>query len=194
MTTPAPSPMMKPSRSLSNGRLARDGSSLRVDSARIEPKPPTLIGVIAASEPPAIIAIGVAAADDLERLADGVRRRRAGGAGGQVRSLGAEADRHLSGRQVDDGGRDEERRDRRGPPSSSALCSRSMVMKPPMPEPMNTPTSDAFSAVICSFASSMANCDAAIAYWMKTSIFLTSFFSMNCSGSKPLTSAAIWAA
>ena len=29
----------------------------------------------------------------------------------------------------------------RGPPSSSALCSRSMVVNPPMPEPMNTPTS-----------------------------------------------------
>src|SRR5437868_6369310 len=50
MTTPAPSPMMKPSRSRSNGRLARDGSSLRVDRARSWPKPPRLIGVIAASD------------------------------------------------------------------------------------------------------------------------------------------------
>src|SRR5262245_57185157 len=48
--------MMNPSRSLSNGGLARLGSSLRVDSARSAPKPPRLIGVIAASEPPAIIA------------------------------------------------------------------------------------------------------------------------------------------
>src|SRR5204862_4399116 len=48
--------MMKPSRSLSKGRLARVGSSLRVDSARIAAKPPTLIGVMAASDPPAIIA------------------------------------------------------------------------------------------------------------------------------------------
>src|SRR5829696_10293367 len=53
---PAPSPMMNPSRSLSNGRLALSGSSLRVDIARIAAKPPTLIGVIAASDPPAIIA------------------------------------------------------------------------------------------------------------------------------------------
>ena len=52
---PAPSPMTKPSRSLSNGRLARAGSSLRVDSARIAANPPTPIGVIDASEPPAII-------------------------------------------------------------------------------------------------------------------------------------------
>ena len=28
----------------------------------------------------------------------------------------------------------------RGPPSSSALCSRSMVVNPPMPDAMNTPT------------------------------------------------------
>ena len=52
---PAPSPMTKPSRALSNGRLARVGSSLRVDSARIAANPPTLIGVIDASDPPAII-------------------------------------------------------------------------------------------------------------------------------------------
>ncbi len=47
--------MTKPSRSLSNGRLARCGSSLRVESARMAAKPPTPIGVMAASEPPAII-------------------------------------------------------------------------------------------------------------------------------------------
>ena len=29
---------------------------------------------------------------------------------------------------------------RRGPPSSSALCSRSMVLNPPMPDAMKTPT------------------------------------------------------
>ena len=56
MTMPAPSPMMKPSRSRSNGRQAFSGASLRVESARIDPKPPTLIGVTAASAPPQIIA------------------------------------------------------------------------------------------------------------------------------------------
>ena len=40
---------------MSKGRLACAGSSLRVDSARIAPNPPTPIGVIAASDPPAII-------------------------------------------------------------------------------------------------------------------------------------------
>ena len=47
----------------------------------------------------------------------------------------------------------------RGPPSSSALCSRSMVVNPPMPEAMNTPTRGACSGVIVSCASSIANCD-----------------------------------
>ncbi len=53
---PAPSPMTKPSRSASNGRLAFSGSSLRCDSAFIAQKPPTASGVITASVPPAIIA------------------------------------------------------------------------------------------------------------------------------------------
>ena len=53
--TPAPSPITKPSRSLSHGRLAVAGSSLRVDSARAAAKPPTLNCVMAASAPPAII-------------------------------------------------------------------------------------------------------------------------------------------
>ena len=76
----------------------------------------------------------------------------------------------------------------RGPPSSSALCSRSIVMNPPMPDPMNDADVAARSRRDLSPESSIANCAAATAYWMKRSIFLTSFFSINCSGSKPLTS------
>ena len=52
---PAPSPITKPSRSLSKGRLARVGSSLRVESARMAANPPTDMAVTAASAPPAII-------------------------------------------------------------------------------------------------------------------------------------------
>ena len=70
----------------------------------------------------------------------------------------------------------------RGPPSSSALCSRSMVANPPIPEPMKTPTCGAFSGVMARPESAMANCEAAIAYWMKTSIFLTSFLHKNRAG------------
>ena len=47
--------MTNPSRSRSQGRLAFSGSSLRVDSARMAANPPTPIGVMAASVPPAII-------------------------------------------------------------------------------------------------------------------------------------------
>ncbi len=66
-----------------------------------------------------------------------------------------------------------------------------MVPNPPMPDAMNTPTRVAMSSVTDSDASSMANWDAAIANWMKTSIFLTSFLSMNWSGSNFLTSPAM---
>jgi len=48
--------MTKPSRPASNGRDARSGSSLRVESAFIAQKPPTASGTIVASVPPAIIA------------------------------------------------------------------------------------------------------------------------------------------
>jgi len=51
--TPAPSPKTKPSRSLSHGREAAAGSSLRVDNARMAAKPPRPKGEMVASEPPA---------------------------------------------------------------------------------------------------------------------------------------------
>ena len=50
---PAPSPITKPSRSRSQGRLALVGSSFRVESARAWLNPPTAVGVWAISEPPA---------------------------------------------------------------------------------------------------------------------------------------------
>src|SRR5574337_975835 len=56
ITTPAPSDNTKPSRSLSHGRLALVGSSLRVDMALAEQKPAIAVPVVANSAPPAIIA------------------------------------------------------------------------------------------------------------------------------------------
>src|SRR5882762_11774941 len=53
---PAPSPITKPSRPNSKGREACTGSSLRVERARRAAKPATLMGVIADSAPPQIIA------------------------------------------------------------------------------------------------------------------------------------------
>jgi hypothetical protein len=54
-TMPAPSANTKPSRSLSKGRLAAGGSSLRLDNARAEINPPSAIGVIVDSDPPVIM-------------------------------------------------------------------------------------------------------------------------------------------
>src|SRR6202171_4475835 len=82
----------------------------------------------------------------------------------------------------------------RGPPSISAVCSRSMMSNPPMPEPIWTPTRSLFSGVILRPDIFMASSEAAIARWMKRPIFFSSFFSMNFKGSKFLTSAAIWQA
>src|SRR6202451_761830 len=82
----------------------------------------------------------------------------------------------------------------RGPPSNRAVCSRSMMSNPPMPDPICTPTRSAFSGVICRADILNASSAAAMARWMKRPIFLTSFFSMKFSGSKFLTSAAIWQA
>src|SRR6266851_3190440 len=80
---------------------------------------------------------------------------------------------------------------RRGPPVRSASCSRSMTSKPPIPDPIWTPTRGAFSGVIRRAHIFIASSAAAIARWMKRPIFLSSFLSMKLSGSKFLTSAAI---
>src|SRR5262245_9025043 len=80
---------------------------------------------------------------------------------------------------------------RRGPPSRYALCSRSMTPNPPMPEAMKTPTRGASCGVMLKPESRIANSDAAMAYWMNASIFLTSFLSMNARGSNPFTSPAM---
>ena len=185
--------MTKPSRSRSNGRLAFSGASLRVDRARMAANPPTPIGVIAASDPPAIMTsaaprrmisqaspMACADAEQAVHVAElGPRARK--------RMDTCPAARLMMAAGMKNG------EIRRGPPSMSAWCSRSIVVKPPIPEAMNTPTRADSSGVTVRSASSIANCEAAIANWMKTSIFLTSLFSMNCSGSNPLTSPAICA-
>src|ERR1019366_4090650 len=191
---PAPSPMTKPSRSLSQGRLARAGSSLRVERARMAANPPTPMGVMAASAPPAIItsasqcwmmrkespmewalvvqAVAVASfgplAPNLMETCPAARlTMEAGIKKGEIL---------------------------RGPPSSSAVCSRSITSNPPMPEPICTPTFSAFSEVTWSCDIFIASSAAAMAKRMKRPIFFTSFFSMKLRGSKSRTSAAIWQA
>src|SRR5687768_3681466 len=191
---PAPSPHTNPSRSLSNGRLARVGSSLRVDSARSAANPPMPIGVMEASDPPAIITSAssrriISKASPTE-CADAVHAV-------QVARLGPRALNRIetcpAARLMIVAGMKKGEM-RLGPFSRSSLCSRSMVWKPPMPDAMNTPTRSAMSLPTVRRASSIAICEAAMAYWMKTSIFLTSFLSTHFSGSNPCTSPAIRAA
>ena len=55
MSIPDPSPITKPSLSLSKGRDAFAGSSFLNDNALMEQKPATAIDVIDASVPPVII-------------------------------------------------------------------------------------------------------------------------------------------
>ena len=94
---PAPSPRMKPSRSRSNGRLARVGSSLRVERAVRRLKPVTPNGWIMLCVPPESITSASPRRMISVRLAD---RLRAGGAGGQavgVRPPGAEEAGEVAG-------------------------------------------------------------------------------------------------
>ena len=149
--------MTKPSRSLSKGRLARAGLVVArrerahggeaADAHRGDGR----LGSAGDHR------VGVAAPDDLERLADGVRRGGAGGRCREVGALGAEPDRHLPGGEVDDGRGDEERRDL----ARAALEQRLVLAldgprSPPMPDAMNTPTRAAFSGTMTSPASAAA--------------------------------------
>src|SRR5579875_251864 len=189
---PAPSPMTKPSRPASNGRHARAGASLRVLSAFMEQNPARLSGVIAASEPPQIMASAspcwmmraasptawppVAHADTTEKLGpraptcmltapDAMLMIIIGAKNGLTRS---------------------------GPRSRRIWCCSSHVCAPPMPEPMTTPTRSRFAAEIAKPASSSASRVAAIARWTKRSLRRTSLRSRYAAGSKSVTAAAIW--
>ena len=111
---PAPSARMKPSRSRSNGRLARVGSSLRVESARIEANPPRPMWVIAASLPPLTITSAQPAWISFRAVADRVGRRGAGRRHRRARALESPLDRDLPAGGVDHQLGDGERADPRG--------------------------------------------------------------------------------
>ena len=82
---------------------------------------------------------------------------------------------------------------RLGPFSRSTRCHSRMDRMPPIPEPTRAPARVGSIWEKSTLASSTASTPAASAYWMKRSSFLSSFFSITFSGSKPLTSAAILA-
>src|SRR5579864_188864 len=191
-TIPAPSPITNPSRSASNGRTARSGSSLRVLIAFIVQNPARLSGVSAASLPPQIIAAAssrwivrkaspiawplVAQAETTETL----------GPFAPVAML-TMPDAML---MMIIGTKNALTRP--GPRSSNTWCCSSQVLAPPIPEPMITPTRSAFCGVIAKPASSNASRVAAIANWTNRSLRRTSLRSMYCAGSNSLISPAIW--
>ena len=155
--------MTNPSRSLSNGRLARSGSSLRVESARMAANPPTPIGVMAASDPPTIMAsaaprlmISNASPTACAEAAQAVDVARFGPLAPSLIDT-CPAARLMIAAGMKNG------EILRGPPSSRFWCSRSMVPKPPIPDAMNTPTRVAFSGPMTSPESAAAACDAAMA-------------------------------
>ena len=137
---PAPSPTTKPSRSLSQGRLAWVGSSLRVERARMAAKPPTPMGVMAASVPPAIMAsasprwmMRKASPMEWAEVVQAVAVASFGPLAPYLMETWPAA-RLMMAPGMKKG------EILRGPPFEQAVCSRSMTSNPPMPEPMWTPT------------------------------------------------------
>ena len=102
--------MTKPARVASNGRDARAGFSSSATRPRIAVKPPRMIGWMHGLGAARDHRVGVAALDQLRRLADRVRAGRAGRDDGVVRALDPERDRDLSRRRVDEHVREEARR------------------------------------------------------------------------------------
>ena len=113
--TPAPSARTNPSRSRSNGRLARVGSSLRVDRALIEANPPRPMWVIAASLPPVTITSAQPVWMSLSAVADRIGRRGARRRHRRARPLQSPADRELAAGGVDHQLGNHERADPRRP-------------------------------------------------------------------------------
>ena len=134
---PAPSPTTNPSRSASNGRLARSGSSLRVESAFIAANPPTPMGVMAASDAAADHHFRVAALDDVgSESPTACAEAEHAVAVAEFGPLRAVANGDVAGSQVDDRRGNEKRGDAcRDRPADSLECSRSITSNPPMPDP-----------------------------------------------------------
>ena len=137
---PAPSPSTKPSRSLSNGRLACAGSSLRVDSAFIAANPPMPSGVIAASAPPAIIASVSPMRIDFTASPMACADVEHADTGDQFGPLHPYLMVTSPGAMLMIIWRMKKGERRSKPFSSAFLCCSSSEPSPPIPEPMITPT------------------------------------------------------
>src|SRR5712664_319976 len=191
ITIPAPSPTTNPSRPASHGRLARAGSSLRVESAFIEANPPTPIGVIVASVPPLII---ISAAPRSIILKESPIACAEAEHAVAVAEFGPRAPYRIetcpeARFTIADGMKKGEILP--GPPFSSLPCSRSMMSNPPIPEEMYTPTSSRSDCSGFQLDIRTAKSAPASAIWMNRPIFFSSFFSIHWKGSKFFTSPAM---
>src|SRR6267143_1210110 len=191
ITIPAPSPTTNPSRPASHGRLARAGSSFRVESAFIEAKPPTPIGVIVASVPPHII---ISAAPRSIILKESPMACAEAEQAVAVAEFGPRAPYRIeicpeARFTIAEGMKKGEILP--GPPFSSFPCSRSMMSNPPIPEETYTPTSSRSDCSCFQFAMRTAKSAPASATWMNRPIFFSSFFSIHRNGSKFFTSPAM---
>ena len=184
--------MIKPLRSASNGMDARAGSSVVFNAVR-EVNPATPIGVMLASAPPATITSAspywmVRNASPMEwvPVAHAVTTlMHLPFMPNWMETFPAAILLIISGTRSGF--------TRPGPFSRSFLYSRSTDCRLPIPEPMLTPTRNGSSWLISSPASSTACLVAATANWQNCSILFAAFGSMNCFGSKFLTSAASFA-
>ena len=137
----APSPITKPARVASNGRIASVGSTSSATSPRIAQKPARISGVIAASVPPARMMSAwprtiVAAPSPI--AVEPVAQAETGAKFGPVMP---ELDRDLAARRVDERGGDEERRDAIGAALEEDVCCCSAIVAiPPIAEPTRIPT------------------------------------------------------
>ena len=147
-TTPAPSPNTKPSRSLSQGREAVAGSSLRVDRARAAAKPPTPRAEMVDSEPPATITS--ASPYWIKRAARPMLCKPVVQAVTAATLGPLRLNRMLKCPEIilmmEPGTKKGEIR--RGPRASNSAPVSSIMGRPPMPEPTITPIRSALSSVI----------------------------------------------
>src|SRR6267142_925822 len=167
-------------------------SSLRVESARADEKPPTVSSVIAASAPTATIAsqspYSIRRPDSPMQCAEVVHAVTIARLGPfspcmierfpeimLMMVLGMKNGEIL-----------------RGPPFSTSLCVSSIIGSPPMPEPTLTPMRVALASVTSRPESFSACTPAAMPRWMKRSMRRASFGDRYAATSKFLTSPAIW--
>jgi len=164
MRIAAPSPMTNPSRPASNGRLARAGSSFRVERALSEQNPASDKGVIGASLPPAMHAsriparrswcaspIACAPEAQAETVAKFAPRAP------WIMEICPEA---MSAIII--GTKKGETRD--GPFSRRTSCCASQVVAPPIPDPTMQPMRLPFPSAVSSPLCSIASLQAAMAY------------------------------